>query len=197
MATTFVTSPDYYLIGLTNYGDDGYAKNSVQQLGGYVSRSAYCWEAVHKIDYSNIPSGSTITSVIVDVNIVDNNCATDNIGLDIREQDKGTWVEVDGSQPTRLNPAFFDENGSGNEYANVLSSVPIPATATGIFTIPSSQNLVDMVQNQLDGVKDPDNGLIITYYTGYYGYYCTVDTIQITVEYEGGSSTRRRVMIIS
>ena len=196
MPQNFIDFPDYYLIGLTNYDDDGYAKNTEQLLGGYYNRTSYCWEAVNKIDYSQIPSGSTITSVTVDVNFIDNNCATDNLNLSVREQDKGTWVEVDGSQPTRLNPSFFDENGDGNEYTNVLSEIKISANATGIFTIPSSQALIDLIQAQLDGTKDKDNGLIITYYTDYYGYYGTIDTIQFTIEYES-SVSRRRVMIIS
>jgi len=185
---------NFYLIGLTNSSDDGYAENSQQRLGGYAGRSQYCWESVISIDYSTIPSDATIKSVTIDVEIIDYNSGSNIVPLEVREQDKGSWKKVEGDQPRRTNPTFFDET---TEFPAALSSVDIPVNGTGIFTIPSTDELVQLVQDQLDGTKNPANGIMITYYPEYYNYYLEIDSIQFTIEYESTNPTRRKVMIIS
>jgi len=188
---------DYYLIGETNTIANAYLKNGLQKLGGYEGRNQYCWEAVAKLNFSSIPVAATILSVTVDVNIV-NFHSSGTHDLQVREQDRGVWYEDSGTEPSRLNPAYFDQVNV--VFANILSGEEVPNSPNTplIITIPSSTTLVQLVQDQLDGVKDVDNGLMITYYSGYHDYYIEIDAIQFTIEYESAAPpSRRKVMVIS
>jgi hypothetical protein len=194
MSTSKVLDSNYFLIGYTNYSDDGYHKDTEQKLGGYSSRAQYCWESVTKIDYSSITLRATIEEVTIDVNITDYLSANSPVDLEVREQDKGSWIESAGNIPRRTNPTFFDES---TKFPDPLSVVSIPVQGVGVFTIPSTPELVQLIQDQLDGTKDPNNGIMITYYPDYYNYYITINQIQFTIKYTESSTGRRRIMVIS
>lgn len=192
--STIIQNPDYFLIGQDNYTAEPYSKNTAQKLGGYKNRSHTVWEAAFKIDYSSIPSGATIDSVSIEVNIVSNDNGNATDPLQIRQNDKVTWVDNGVDEPSWSKPTGFDDN---NEFTNILSGIDVDGGAVGVFTIPSSTNLVSMVQDQFDGTIDPNYGFMLTYYTDYYAYYCNIDSIEVTIDYSGGATARRPVMIIS
>jgi len=195
--STKIIGPHYYRVSKQDYAALDYSRDGEQKLGGYTNRTHTQWEAVSKIDPSLLSSPVTIDSVTIDVNIIANvNASTTAYQLDVREQDGGSWVDNPGVEPDGDTPSFFDTHG---EYTNILSTVTIPdGNPTGIFTIPSSSNLVQLMQDYVDGTKDWNNGFIITQYTDYYNYYITTDSITWTIEYTGGSTgPKHRVMIIS
>jgi len=190
-----VQAPDHFEIGIDNYTPLPYLKNSEMKIGGYKSRQQYCWEVVQKPALDSIPSGSTILSATTDVKVVTYNSGGNAVDLEMRDQDKGAWSDDGASQPSRVDPSFFDET---EEYATILTSEPIPASGSeGVtFTLSSTPELVAKVQGWLDGTI-PNNGFLITYYPDYYAYWITIDSVVYTIEYESGSGARRRITIIS
>ena len=192
--------PDYYLIGQVNNTNQPYAINTEQQLGGYSNRSHTCNEAVFKLDISTIPAGSEITAVSFTVNITSNNdgSSTPN-DICVREQDKGTWNDDGSTEPARNNPAFFNTTAGAGEvvYQNILTQYTLPIGGDGTITIPSSAAMVGLVTDYMNGVKDINNGLILTYYPEYYSYYLNVDSIQYTIEYKASAPSLRRRLIIT
>ena len=174
-------TPDRFLIGLTNYTSDGYSKNGTDKLGAYGSRVAYCWESLMAIDLSGIPAGSTIDSVTIDVNVTANNTASLH-PLVVHEtaQIVTGWTDT-GSAPNWTTPSGFSS-------ATALSSLSSSATfnGTGLKTIPTSVGLEALFQDFLDGVKSGSDGVMISYYTGFFGYYLNQDSITVNVTYSAG-----------
>ena len=181
---------DYFLIGLTNYSGDGYAKNSAQKVGGY-QRTIYCWEILFDVDLSSIPAGSTIDSVTIDVNVTANTAGGAGAPLRVHEQDKASWTDNASTVPA------WGQNPNNSSTANWPAHLSTTSnfTNTGLKTIPTSANLVSWFQTELDS-GHTNNGLIISYYTGAWQYYATVDDVDISVEYTESSGTRR-VMVVS
>ena len=185
-----ITTPDNFLIGLSNYAIDSYSKNGTDLIGGYASRIAYCWESLLAVDLSGISGGSTIDAVTIDVNVTANN----NVGansLTVHENTLAAWTDNGSSEPDRDTPTAFN---SGTLPTALSSSTTF--VGTGLKTIPSSANLVSLFQDFLDSVKDPADGVFIAYYTDYFGYYLTQDEITVNVTYTaGGGGPTRRIFI--
>jgi hypothetical protein len=176
-----IINPDRFLIGLNNYTPDAYSKNGTDRLGGYDGRVSYCWESLMAIDLSGIPAGATIDSVTLDVNVTANNSASLH-ALEVHEQTLvSSWTDTPSTEPDRNTPAGFDT-------LTVLATLSSSATfnGTGLKTIPTSASLVALFQDFLDGVKSGSKGIMVSYYTGYFGYYLNQDSITINVTYTGG-----------
>lgn len=188
MATS-VTNPDYFRIAIDSNVNLSYQKNGSMKLGGYSSRSQYAWEVLFRPDISGIPAGSTVDSVTMDVNYIDNNTQS-TVSLTVWEQDKGSWTDNGSTEPRRGIAPFNDYT----EWTTSLSSVNVGGFQTGIFTIPTSSSLVNWFQGIVNG--NTNDGLILTGYSDYFSWYGTIDAVEVTVNYTAGS-TRRRIMIIS
>ena len=178
-------SPDYFLLGLTNYSDDGYQKNGNVQMGGYSSRTAYVWEVLFKPDFSGVPNGSTITTVTIDVTLTSGG-AGGPFDLEVHDQDKGSWADSSPEPSWGENP----NNDSATAWPSALSSVS--AARSGTRTIPTSSNLVDWFQDVLDGAETND-GLVLTWYGEYFGWYAYVSGITVNITY----TPPRRVFVCS
>ena len=181
---------DFFLLGLTNYTADGYSKNSAK-MGGYASRTIYCWEILFDVDLSSIPAGSTIDSATVDVNISANNTGGAGGTLRVHEQNKNSWSDNGSSVPSWANAP---NNSSSVAWPTALASNG-PFTGTGLKTLGSTANLVSWFQTELDS-GHTNNGLVLTYYNEYFSWWATVDDVDITVNYTEPSG-QRRVMVVS
>jgi len=169
-----IDSPDYFALGLTNYADDGYQKNGTVKIGGY-ERTAYCWESLFRPDLAGVPVGSTITAVTIEV-VLNNDGAGGPFTLQVHEQDKGSWADSSPEPSWGENP----NNDSTAAWPTALSSVS--AARNGTRTIPTSANLVDWLQDVLDGVTT-NNGLVLSWYSSYYDWLCAVTGVTVNITY--------------
>lgn len=174
-----VTTPDWFAIGLSNYTSDAYSKNSATaKIGGYASRTAYIWEVLFRPDLSGIPGGSTISAVTI--SFVVGATVGGPFNLRVHEQNKATWAD-NGSTIPRWNTA--PNSDSATAWPAYLSQVS--ASGTGTKTIPTSANLVTWFQSK---IGTTNNGLILTWYTEYFGWYLTGGTVTVTITYEAGGA---------
>jgi hypothetical protein len=187
-------SVDRYSIAIDNYTDGTYQKNGSIAMGGYINRTAYCWQMlVYWTSGLGISAGSTVTDVTFDMNFdtVAADAAAHNFY--VYAQNHGTWTDT-GSAPVWNT---FDLPASPALWDTTLSTTSLTATV-GTKSIPSNAATVAHVQSYVDGTYPAGNykGLIFGYDTAYFGYKVTVSSVTMTITYTSGGTTRRRIIIM-
>jgi hypothetical protein len=133
-------------------------------------------ETLLVFDVSSIPSGSIINSVNLDMV-----CNTQ--GTQSTQTGTAYLAEQDLTAPaswTVPDPKYNDFNPAG-VWAATLQSIPV--MFTGNYNFPTSAAFVQLVQDWIDGVKDPAWGMIIETVWDFLSHWLDVDSVTLNIDY--------------
>lgn len=188
---TDVTNPLYFRMHYNNTVVSSYKRSDsgAIQVGWYDRDTGhgYVKEILMAIDVSGIPSGSTINSVdiVIDVDANSLPASPGGTNLYVAEQDLGSWTDT-GSAPV------YDTFSVNNPWPRLKTITDVNTTtwAVGDRTISSNASMVSLWQDFVDGVKTDSHGIVIGMDTATAVYFVTVGGVTINVDYtEGGGGS--------
>lgn len=180
---------DYFRLWQENTVVQPYLKNSAMRFGQYLRGvgNFYVSEILIACNTSSIPSGSTVTAVTIDFNITVNSLGS-SLTASVHKQDKGSWTDT-GSAPVY-------NTFANTAWGSALTTLSVSNTpATGNITFPSSTGLVSLVQEWVNGVGNPADGLILGINASFFGWFLTGTVTNVNVTYTPPSNTQGMLMM--
>ncbi len=169
---------DYFRLWQENTVVQPYLKNSDMRFGQYLRGTGnfYVSEILIACNTSSIPSGSIVTSVTIDFNITVNNLGS-SLTASVHKQDRGSWTDT-GTAPV------YNTFNISTPWPAALTTMTVSNTpATGNITFPSSTGLVSLVQEWVNGIGTPANGLILGINAAFFGWFLTGTVTNVNVTY--------------